>query len=568
MANKTPPAAEQPKKTTAKKQSRVITSTIDLPPEVKDFMEYAVPALAKKSMDDKSKQREDKYQETLESGGGFEWNNAVAWPYNFNALKLLPSKNSTLRQCIDVMVTNVHGNGYRLEYMGPRDKEQSGASLAEKAKLQAFLDNPNGDYSLTALRERLGDDYYTIGNGYIEIARNRAGEIASIFHIPGYTMHLTVHNPDPVKIDIDINIGDGKYRKKELRKKFRLFTQTINGQRTYFKEYGDPRKIDPKTGQVNNNLAFEDEATEIFHFNEYMAGSSYGLPRWFSQMPSILGSRQAELSNLSFFSENAIPAMAVLVGGGQLSEDSIDGIRNLFTSLKGRAAQNGVVVLEALGDPEGSDEAGRMPIPHIDLKPLAGERQQDGQFLEFDKVCRDKIRSAFRIPQILLGLSEDYNRATSDTSLIMAETQIFGPERRVFDEFMNEKILRQFKPKYWRFKSKPPRVAGTFELMETVKALEATGAMSPNKAVELMNEFLDYEVKPYGDKWADLPMKLVHAMAQNGMVPKEVIGDFKNVTPPPAAGGFGAKPVAGTPAKQPQKQPAKKNLSDMNEETA
>jgi capsid portal protein len=96
---------------------------------------------------------------------------------------------------------------------------------------------------------------------------------------------------------------------------FRRYAQISPGtlERVYFKEFGDPRIIDPKTGEVAPDLPFEEQATEIYMDAQYIPGHLYGVPKWIGILPAILGSREAEEVNLNFFRENAIPAMAVLV---------------------------------------------------------------------------------------------------------------------------------------------------------------------------------------------------------------------------------------------------------------
>jgi capsid portal protein len=51
----------------------------------------------------------------------------------------------------------------------------------------------------------------------------------------------------------------------------------------------------------------------------------------------------------------------------------------------------------------------------INIKPLAEMLQCDGVFINYDDTNRRKVQSHFRLPDIYVGYSKDFNRATADT---------------------------------------------------------------------------------------------------------------------------------------------------------
>lgn len=520
-----------PNTTKASRSSRVtLSSKRAQNPYISELSNYnnMVAEEVTKAIDEGSNQRPNDDQETFSNGGVNFGEGIIAPPYNLYALAKLPNNNSILKQCIDVMVTNIESNGYRLEYIGEKEHQETPESKREYNKLKAFIESPNGDYSLTELRERIRQDYETFGNAYVEVLRTSNGSIKSLYHIPAHTMRVCAYGGSaPVNASANVRNADGNYTKKTYKKRFRRFVQVVNGSNVFFKELGDPRLLNPLNGKYEDDLKFEDSATEIYHFAEYNPGSPYGLPRWFNQLPAIMGSREAELTNLDYFQENAMPAMVVLVSGGGLTQESMEGINSTFTNIRGRSAQNRVLVIEAVGDPEAADDTGKIPAPTVTIKPLVDDRQGDGLFQNFEKMCADKIRAAFRIPPIFLGLSADYNRSTADRSLIVGESQIFSPERRKFDDFFNEKILSDFLPKHWRYKGLPPRASGTVEIMLAVQGLSSVGAITPNSALNLANEMLDLNLKPIEDEWGDRPFFITQAQAQHGLFGDIGVGENK-----------------------------------------
>ena len=444
-------------------------------------------------------------------------------PYNPASLQRLPQENNILRQCIDAMVTNVEGFGYRLEYIGPEGAESSAASEMEATKLSNFLDQPNDEMSHVELRERVRRDLETFGNGYYEGVRNARGEFDMIFHLPGHLTRIVAKDREATEVPV-VFMRAGVEVTHVMSKHFRRYVQQIGSKKVYFKEFGDPRIIDPATGVVTPDMPFEEGATEVIHLSLYSPGQVYGMPRWLAQLPSILGSRQMELTNLDFFKENAIPALALLVSGGVLTEDTIESVEHHFTAARGRESMNRVLTIEAESDPSTMNPESRTtPVPRLDMKPLAGERQQDALFLKYDEANQAKIRTSFRIPPIFVGRSDDYTRATAGSSMTVAENQIFGPERNKVDDMFNDKILAPFRPVFWRMRSLAPQLTDPEQIVNAISSLNEVGAMTPNVAIGLANELFDLRIPLVEDTWGSLPFAMTQAALVGGKLePPEV----------------------------------------------
>jgi capsid portal protein len=117
---------------------------------------------------DASQQDQDPFQKTYGMTGELS---AIEPPYGFGFLRRLVRESSVLPQCIDAMVTNITSFGWRLEYIGPEGEEESTAAQTEKARMEALLNNPNPDYTLTELRARCRKDLETLGMGYVDFLR-------------------------------------------------------------------------------------------------------------------------------------------------------------------------------------------------------------------------------------------------------------------------------------------------------------------------------------------------------------------------------------------------------------
>lgn len=444
----------------------------------------------------------------------------------FHKLVDIGKRNSALSQCIDAYVVNIESYGYQLEYTGQAGKEDKPAAQAEKNNAIMFLDNINGEKSLREIRENSRRDMEYTGNRFYEMGRDVAGRITFMDHVPAITMRKTRKDKEPTTYNMPIRSPDGKIVQRQWSKHFCRYVQiSATGAKIYFKEFGDPRPIDPKTGKVNASLAIEDQATEIYHGMLYSPGEAYGVPRWIGALPAMLGLRESELVNLNFFRENAIPAMAVLISGGALTEESFDKVNSLFTQARGKDAMNKVLILEAAADDAVGNADQAPPVPKIDMKPMISERQSDGLFKDYETEAKRKVRSSMRLPAIFTGDSEEYTKATAQSGQRIAESQVFFPERSMFDDFMNRWVLPTLGITMWRFKTMGPTVYDPESLGTLIDRFGRHGAITPNILIKIANQVLDVQIPPAKGKWGDIPFTYTMGMVQNGAQ----IEDFEEI---------------------------------------
>lgn len=427
-------------------------------------------------------------------------------PYPYNLLVQAGRSNSALNQAVEAYVVNIESYGYQLEYIGPAGKENKPIYQQEKNRALVFLDNPNGDKTLRKIREDRRRDLEYTGNCYIEVGRDNLGRPAFIEHVPSIKVRKTTKDEKATEYQVAVRTPDGKIAYRTWAKKFCRYVQAgKNGQRVFFKEFGDPRPIDPKTGKVNPSLSIEEQATELYCDELYSPGVDYGIPRWIGALPDMLGLRESEIVNLNFFRENAIPAMAVLISGGALTEESFDKVTNVINAARGIDSMHRIMILEAASDDSMGDIGSNAPpAPKIELKPLT-DRQSDGLFKDYQDAGKKKIRSTMRLPAIYSGDSEEYTKATAQAGLRVAETQIFAPERSRFDDFVNKYVLPALGIANWKYRSLGPTVYDPETLSLMVDRFGRQGAMTPNILIKIANQVLDVQIPPVTDKWGDVP---------------------------------------------------------------
>ena len=177
----------------------------------------------------------------------------------------------------------------------------------------------------------------------------------------------------------------------------------------------------------------------------------------------------------------------------------------------------------------------------------------------YEKASRDKIRSSFRLPPLFVGLSEDMTFATAKTAYQVAETQVFQPEREKFDNTINHAVLSTYAPKYWRFKSGQPQLSDGKEILEAIKQFDSVGALTPNIAITLANQFLGSELRTIPDEWGNFPFPMVLALIQASRLKIDTLENMKptDIAPPPTAPDAGNGKPGGPPVKTNAGQPDK-----------
>ncbi len=201
----------------------------------------------------------------------------------------------------------------------------------------------------------------------------------------------------------------------------------------------DPTKRPAYEQQGNAPLG-----TEVIQFKDRPdITTPYGIPLWINQIPSVLGSRKAEELNLEYFNHGGLPPVMIFLQGGQLSPGAKT---QLNTYLSGQAkTKMRAVVCDVYAT--GGDLTSNSQVK-VNVERFGGDRLADSMFEGYDERCSGRVRSSFRLPPLFTGDTEDYTFATAYASYVVAEAQVFKPERELFDETINNTIMREIAPDY------------------------------------------------------------------------------------------------------------------------
>ena len=437
-------------------------------------------------------------------------------PYDPAKLYSVVENSSILPQCVDAMVLNTDGFGTSFFYTGDIENEKSEEVLAERELLEDFFSKVNEKESFTTVRKNMRRDLEVTGNGYIEIIRTLKGEIGLMYHADARYLRLQKKQKESTPIKVKLRRGD-KNIAVSVNKRFRKFvmiTSTARNNYRWFKEYGDPRNMNAKTGiyEGEENYTDGDLATEILHIK--IGNDTYGVPRWSGNIMNAMGLHSADYVNYDLFENQVVPPLAIMVSGGKLTAESVEDVKSLLLQKRGLENFHKVLVLEA----QSEGDIGQNTATKIEIKEISSARKEDSMFVKYVDNGEHRIRGSFRLPPLYLGRADTYSKSTADSSKMVAEEQVFVPERQLFDEVINLTIMEELGAKYHHFTSKGPRLITGEQIIEGFKEFGKLGVFTINEGIRVANRTLGLDITTYDQVWADYPVAIVLELVKLGML--------------------------------------------------
>jgi PBSX family phage portal protein len=344
---------------------------------------------------------------------GYALYDMIRPPYDMEALATIFEENAFHNAAVIAKAINMVGLGYTWDQTRKARKKLEKAN-GDEAKYQRTMDSIHDEIErLEEIFEAFNEeetfvetltkaviDMLTLGNGYIEVGRNNAGEIAYVGHVPAYLLRIRRQR-------------DG-------------FIQMAQNKVVFFRNFGDKETPDPVGDDPRPN--------EIIHLKSYSPKSSYyGIPSIVSAMSAIVGDKFAKEYNIDYFENKAIPRYALVVKGAKLSEKSKKELIQYFRNeVKGK--NHGTLII---------------PLPatmgtQVDVKFEKLENTvQDASFERYRKANRDEVITTHRVPPTKVGVYENANLAVSRDADKTFKEQVIGPEQERIEKRIN-RIVSEF----------------------------------------------------------------------------------------------------------------------------
>lgn len=430
-------------------------------------------------------------------------------------LKDIAKESTIIPQCIKAYETNIAGFGVDIKSKLD-DKIDSAEEKKEAEQLKNIIDNMNYDMPFKKVLSKIINYREQCGIAHMEVIRNNIGEVVETNALDPEFITLTSYGPT---LEFEQQINGNKISRK---KRFRKIKQMVNGKTVYYKEFGFPKFMDYRTGKITETDNGEYEANEVLVFR---TGSElYGTPRWWGQAINIQGSKMAEFVNYNYFVEGRHTPIMIVVKGGTLSEKSWADLQTYMNDIKGYKNSHGFIVLEVEAMETGVQSLGLeddkgMKID-VEIKDLSPMLQQDALFSGYLKENAKGIQSSFNLPDIYVGKTEEYNRATSYAAMEVTERQVFQPERETFKWVINNILLGGYEFKTVEVELKSPKLENTDDLFKMLMTLQKAGGVTPLVAQKLLQKYVDIDLEEYTESWGQIPIEVLKIAKQDTQEPQ------------------------------------------------
>jgi PBSX family phage portal protein len=433
-------------------------------------------------------------------------------PTDLRGYKRLTTNSSILPQCIRAYKNNIAGFGIGVKWKENYD-EETAEMLDEWVRAEEVIEFLNMDQDTKEVFEDIIEARETYGVAYLEVIRNLAGEVTGVEFIKK-TPSIQKTAPLLPYVDIEYAVKD---RVEKRQKKFCKYRQQSAGQTVFFKELGDPRIMDRRTGAYGEGVAIEYQSNEILEFA--IGVEPYGEVRWIGQVLGVDGSRKAESLNNRYFQEGRHTPLMIMVNGGTLTDESFTKLQGYMNDIKGENGQHAFIILEA-ANIEARTDIEDSKQPTIETVKLADILQKDELFQEYLDNNRRRVQSAFQLPDIYVGYTTDFNRATAQSAQEVTEEQVFQPERESLAWIINHKLLAGYQFKYTEAYFLGPDISNPDDIVKILNVTERAGGLTPNKAKEITYKIYGEDSENYEGDWGDIPIA-VAKIQQSAGTPEE-----------------------------------------------
>lgn len=475
--------------------------------------------------------------------------------YSFDKLGALPDISPVLKTCIDVMATNVSRFGGKLvplyDVVDAKKTLEDGTQVTVKVnrdtreeipeevlierqeefiRASKFFASASLDIPFTELLYQKHVNLETYGNSFWEVERDiKYEQPVGVCQLKTESIRMLPQDKYAIEVrQFVLNPVDFEWIEIERMKRFRRFVQYgKGGKKLYFKEFGDPRRMNALTGAYimpdEDPPADQDwiEATEVLHWKLYHPRDEYGCPRFVARTPHILGTRAADLVNYSLLRNNAIPPVAVIVEGYN-SKDIEQQIKEWLKAKQRKGDTfSSMLILSAGMQSGGPVGSGAKPTkPSIRIEPMSQVMTKDGTFIEYIKSNDEGIVGSFRLTNQFVGMTANINRATAEVADEIVQKQVFIPERMAQDMFINSTLMNALRIKYWRYETNAVMLEDSSEKAKLALDFTEKGGITFRELRRVAKDTLGLELEEIEDPVMDKIKPVFDAEARLGLLPE------------------------------------------------
>ena len=357
-------------------------------------------------------------------------------PINAAEVKALLNVNEHHSTCIDTKVASTVGLSFldsRLEVPKKSIQEiqkavAAGQPLAQQveemqtlrrqSKVEEILD-PLCDQGFLDVLNDATEDFWNLGNGYIEVVRDKSNQIVGLHYLPADQVRIYLED---LQYNYHYEIGGA-------------WTGTVEGFNPClrrFAKFGDKDNFLRRMRRKDKGVTpwFVDGQTpettsEVIHFRTPTSQNRwYGVPKWLAAVPSIELVECLNQYKFDFFNNRGVPEFMLFITGGKVDAKDWGVIVDAIKANIGKGnSHKSIAVNLANQDLK------------IELVKLAMDGGKQDDFGPVKESLALSIVTAHRVPPLLAGILIPGKLGASNElpNAIMAfQTLVIGPAQRLF----------------------------------------------------------------------------------------------------------------------------------------
>lgn len=310
-------------------------------------------------------------------------------PYDMVEVIGLKNHNPHHSTCIEAKVASTVGLGFKVladgteagppqTLPGPLPTPTPVAPQAEPeedkedmpSKVETVL-GPLTDVSFQDILNDAVEDYWQVGNGYVEVVRRDGDNITGLHHIPG---------PD-ARVYVEDVLHNSHFVIQPQR-------GAAGGER-HFARFGDLE------GFLQRNPNFKrEEVSEVIHLRRSSSLSRvYGYADWLAAIPSIELVQALHQFAFDFYMNRGVPEFMLFLLGAKVSEKDMEVIEEAIKATIGFGNSHKTIAVNIAAE-----------NIQVQLERLGMEGQGEDFFQSKSEVLALAIVTAHRVPPLLAGI--------------------------------------------------------------------------------------------------------------------------------------------------------------------
>lgn len=363
-------------------------------------------------------------------------------------------------------------------------------------------------------------------------------------------VHAKFTKPDrnPTWTPVPVVTIDGRILWTEELRHFRRLVMekpskgmfSTGSSRLYFKEFGDWRSMDAKTGRRSTgsrrlppknmfepgtynpgNLGPKSTpAAEVMTWATSFPGAApYGISAWHSELNSVEVSTEASQLLLTYL-KSGLHSVILAAADRPFEDASANAAISKIDELgRGRKGLGALITIALAA----TSDAGNMGLSPAAMFGQATNNDRGKLILHEintklpQEVLDGKLRStmasslaqAERLPELLVGKSQAYNFATAGSAWRTVNRLRFSPHHEERVLFLN-RIAVEMGITHWMLDIVSPEWEEPPGLTGVATIAGQTAGLSPNTAVKLMSEVSDAAIPPFDEWWGEIPFLILN----------------------------------------------------------